>query len=129
MCTLFENISFYCFLLFTGARQFPGQTRNDENEELQAAIRASLQDTHRYPVTAPSEDPALQSAIAESLRSSQATTQTNQSGEAHAQLYPRLPETQITEEEQGTNTPPYPLHNMMPSPDDLRQRRLRHFDR
>ena len=145
---------------FSGTRQSGRQIRDNEDEQLRAAIQASLQDTHRYPATPPGEDPALQSTIRESLRSSsQANARTNisrvppqagpnlgttqQPPQEGARLYPRVPEPQPAEEEWGTDIQPsaplacnhdnsqtpYPLHDTMPTPEDLRQRRLRRFER
>lgn len=135
----------------------PQRQHDSEDEELQAAIRASLQETHHvpqhnnaYPSHNGENDPVFQSAIEESLsrehqeRSRSANNQQNfappgenfESPPSYTEatserLYPSIPGGAATPSAPPPYDtpviPPYPLQNTMPQPEDIRQRRLRRF--
>lgn len=163
------SFSNYTELVFLGTRYTapasPPQPPNDsDDEELQAAIRASLHETHHPPPPRPQHnhpypshngenDPAFQAALAESFRKQQQrgsssinqrdfnpTGPYNESFEpppsyseaTNERLYPSIPNgasaTPSAPPPYDTPvTPPYPEHDTMPTPDVIRQRRLRRF--
>ena len=102
---ILRNQPFRCTSFITGTQQSSNQQRhhrnNSDDEELQAAIQASLQETHRYPGPADyyhDNDPQVQSTIEESISRTHSGPQRGQPRTGappphthHEGLYPRLP--------------------------------------